>query len=111
MQTLISYLHAWGIANNDVILEPLLRPHNQHYSGAIFQVHLVDEAETGVTSLVAVGMPLLTACNIFPYQPNMLCGAICESALWSNKHQTCSVSMKQRMSRTTFFALDCSFSF
>ncbi|KAL0052345.1 hypothetical protein WJX82_000639 [Trebouxia sp. C0006] len=55
LQTLISYLHAWGIANNDVILEPLLRPHNQHYSGAIFQVHLVDKAETGVTSLVAVG--------------------------------------------------------
>ncbi len=64
MQTLISYLHAWGIANNDIILEPLLRPHNQHYSGAIFQVHLVDEAETGVTSLVAVGMALLAACHI-----------------------------------------------
>lgn len=61
VQTLISYLHAWGIANNDIILEPLLRPHNQHYSGAIFQVHLVDEAETGVTSLVAVGMPQLAA--------------------------------------------------
>ncbi len=55
LQTLISYLHAWGIANNDIILEPLLRPHSQHYSGAIFQVHLVDEAETGATSLVAVG--------------------------------------------------------
>ena len=64
MQTLISYLHAWGIPNNNIILEPLLRPHNQHYSGAIFQVHLVDEAETGVTSLVAVGMALLAACNI-----------------------------------------------
>lgn len=64
MQTLISYLHAWGIANNDIVLEPLLRPHNQHYSGALFQVHLVDEVETGVTSLVAVGMALLAACNV-----------------------------------------------
>ena len=59
MQILISYLHAWGIANNDIVLEPLLRPHNQHYSGIIFQVHLVDQAETGVTSLVAVGMSLI----------------------------------------------------
>ena len=55
MQVLISYLHAWGIPNNDIILEPLLRPHNQHYSGALFQVHLLDQQDFGATSLMAVG--------------------------------------------------------
>ena len=58
MFTLISYLHAWGVADNDIMLEPLLRPHNQHYSGTLFQVHLIEEADTGVTSLVAVGKAL-----------------------------------------------------
>ena len=55
MQVLISYLHAWGIPNNDIILEPLLRPHNQHYSGALFQLHLLDQQDSSVTSLMAVG--------------------------------------------------------
>ena len=32
-------------------------------------------------------------------------GAISKSALWSNTHQTCTVSMKQRTLRITFFAL------
>lgn len=52
---LISYLHAWGIPNNDIILEPLLRPHNQHYSGVLFQLHLLDQQDSGGTSLMAVG--------------------------------------------------------
>lgn len=52
---LISYLHAWGIPNNDIILEPLLRPHNQHYSGALFQLHLLEQPDSGVTSLMALG--------------------------------------------------------
>jgi len=34
-------------------------------------------------------------------------GAISKSALWSNTHQTCTVSMKQRTLRITFFALVC----
>ena len=52
---LTSYLHAWGIPHNDIILEPLLRPHNQHYSGALFQLHLLEQPDSGVTSLLAVG--------------------------------------------------------
>lgn len=55
VQMLISYLHAWGIPNNDIILEPLLRPHNQHYSGVLFQLHLLDQQDSGGTSLMAVG--------------------------------------------------------
>ena len=54
-KVLTSYLHAWGIPNNDIILEPLLRPHNQHYSGALFQLHLLEQQDSGVTSLMAVG--------------------------------------------------------
>ncbi len=34
-------------------------------------------------------------------------GAISKSAPWSNKHQTCTVSIKQRTLRITFFALVC----
>ena len=55
MQVLISYLHAWAVPHNDIVLEPLLRPHNQHYSGALFQLHLLDQQDSGVTSLMAVG--------------------------------------------------------
>ena len=67
VQTLISYLHAWGIPENDLVLEPLLRPHNQHYSGVLFQVHLLASQDSGVTSLLAVGRP-----GLMPY-PAMSC--------------------------------------
>ncbi len=108
MQTLISYLHAWGIANNDIILEPLLRPHNQHYSGAIFQVHLVDEAETGVTSLVAVGMALLAAMahTSKTHCVGRFTSLHCGATQWKR-----TVSIQQRRLCSTFFALICGFSF
>lgn len=40
----------------DVILEPLLVPHAEYYSGMTVQLHIV-QPDTGITSLVAVGAP------------------------------------------------------
>ena len=54
MGLLMSHLSAWGVPSSKVMLEPLLRPHADYYSGVLFQVHLV-HADSGACSLVAVG--------------------------------------------------------
>ncbi|CAL8462314.1 g1847 [Coccomyxa elongata] len=49
-----AHLHAWGLPGAQVVVDPLLRPHADYYSGIVFQVHLV-QPETGCSSLLAVG--------------------------------------------------------
>lgn len=33
-----AHLHAWGLPGAQVVLDPLLRPHADYYSGVVFQV-------------------------------------------------------------------------
>lgn len=51
---LMGHLGAWGVPSSRVMLEPLLRPHADYFSGVLFQVHLVHPG-TDVCQLVAVG--------------------------------------------------------
>ena len=67
LQTVVSYLHAWGIAGGDIILEPLLRPHSHHYTAIHFQLHLLEQPEAGVTSLAAIGQQNVTQGTPLPW--------------------------------------------
>ncbi|KAK9906778.1 hypothetical protein WJX75_007809 [Coccomyxa subellipsoidea] len=49
-----AHLRAWGLPGAQVVVDPLLRPHADYYSGVVFQVHLV-QLGTGASSLLAVG--------------------------------------------------------
>lgn len=54
MRLLLGHLSAWQIPPAKIVLEPLLRPHAEYFSGVLFQVHLV-HADSGACSLFAVG--------------------------------------------------------
>lgn len=45
---------AWGVPPHSLLVDPLLAPHSEAFSGALFQCHLVQGA-TGHTAVVAAG--------------------------------------------------------
>ncbi|KAK9811583.1 hypothetical protein WJX72_006503 [[Myrmecia] bisecta] len=54
LQMLVSHLRTWGLSSGTLVVDPLLRPHTDYFSGVVFQVHLL-QPDTGSTSLLAVG--------------------------------------------------------
>ncbi len=45
---------AWGVPQASLLVDPLLAPHSEAFSGALFQCHLV-QGDTGATAVVAAG--------------------------------------------------------
>jgi len=54
VQELVGHLAAWGVAASALVVDPLLPPHADYFTGALWQLHLLQPA-TGSTSLLAVG--------------------------------------------------------
>jgi len=54
LQVLLAHLAVWGLADCNIMLEPLLVPHADYYSGLTLQLH-ISQSTSGATSLVAVG--------------------------------------------------------
>ena len=54
VQVLLKHLATWGVTAWNIILDPLLLPHAEYFSGLTFQAHLV-QSDSGAASLVAVG--------------------------------------------------------
>ena len=54
LQQLVQYLQAWGVPQAALLVDPLLAPHSDAFSGALFQCHLV-QGSTGTTAVVAAG--------------------------------------------------------
>ena len=53
---LMGHLGAWGVPSARVMLEPMMRPPAEFYSGVLCEVHLV-HPETKACTLFAVGEP------------------------------------------------------
>ena len=53
-QVLLAHLTVWELADCKILLEPLLVPHADYYSGLTLQLHIL-QSSSGATSLVAVG--------------------------------------------------------
>lgn len=41
LRCLLGHLHAWGIPASAVTVDPLMAPHAEYYSGAMFQLHIL----------------------------------------------------------------------
>ncbi|PSC69649.1 putative serine threonine-kinase GCN2 isoform B [Micractinium conductrix] len=54
LQQLLQYLQAWGVPQGALLVDPLLAPHSDAFSGSLFQCHLV-QGSTGSTAVVAAG--------------------------------------------------------
>jgi translation initiation factor 2-alpha kinase 4 len=54
LQQLLQYLQAWGLSQGTLVVDPLLAPHSDAFSGVLFQCHLV-QGSTGTTAVVAAG--------------------------------------------------------
>ena len=55
MQVLLGHLSVWGVTARNILLDPLLLPHADYFSGLTFQAYLV-QLDTGAATLVAVGV-------------------------------------------------------
>lgn len=54
LQALLPHLEAWGLPSAQLVVDPLVPPHAEYFSGPLFQFHSLQEA-SGATSVVAVG--------------------------------------------------------
>ena len=54
LQVLLAHLSLWDVTEYNIILEPLLVPHAEYYSGMTAQLRIL-QTDAGITSLVAVG--------------------------------------------------------
>jgi hypothetical protein len=84
-------LQAWGLAPGQLLLEPLLTPHSEHFSGVLFQVGwrccLLMRMPLGLCELVRVWLPCIPAddrsvllsllCAFL-----LACSFACSLALW-----------------------------
>ena len=54
LKSLYSFLDSFGVPNTHVVLDPLLSPQEDYFSGILFELHLVDDMD-GSSTLVAAG--------------------------------------------------------
>lgn len=54
LDVLTSFLQTWNILSHQVVIEPLMKPEADYFSGIFFQIHMVQRG-SGRSFLVAVG--------------------------------------------------------
>lgn len=54
LKSLYSFLDSFGVPNTHIVLDPLLSPQEDYFSGILFELHLVDDMD-GSSTLVAAG--------------------------------------------------------
>ncbi|GMH33793.1 hypothetical protein BSKO_01627 [Bryopsis sp. KO-2023] len=54
LETLISLLSVWNLQPDQVVVEPLMKPEAEYYSGVFFQIHM-SQPSSGTNILVGIG--------------------------------------------------------